>query len=225
MATTVAQSRKTLRKALLICGILASPLYVGTDFVAGTLYPGYSFTSQYVSELFAIGAPTSSLVVPLFVVYSVLLAAFGLGVWVSAGRNRALRITALMVVGNAVNGLALWPFFPMHMRGVEATFTDTIHNDLAITGVIFVLLALGFSAVAYANWFRPYSVATILILLVPGILAFLYGSHVGANLPTPGVGIAERISTGAYLLWVAVLAVVLLRAEKGTGTGQQSGIT
>jgi voltage-gated potassium channel Kch len=99
-------------KVLLTCGILALLLYASTDILAGALYAGYSFTSQAISELFAIGAPTSHLVVPLFTVYDVLLVAFALGVWVSAGRNRALRVIALMVVGNAANGLVLWNFFP-----------------------------------------------------------------------------------------------------------------
>jgi hypothetical protein len=94
-----------LRDLLLICGILGSLLYVGTDILAGTLYAGYSFTSQAISELFVIGSPTSGLVVPLFTVCDVLLVAFALGVWVSAGRSRALRVTTLMMVGNAANGL------------------------------------------------------------------------------------------------------------------------
>lgn len=76
-------------KVLLICGIVASLLFVSTDILAGTLYTGYSFTNQAVSELFAIGAPTSHFVVPLFTLYSVLLAAFTLGIWMSACRNHA----------------------------------------------------------------------------------------------------------------------------------------
>ncbi len=203
-----------LKRVLLICGILAPLLYVGTDILAGTLYPGYSFTSQAISELFAIGAPTSGLVVPLFTVSDVILIAFALGVWVSAGRNRAMRIMALMIVGNAVNGLVLWNFFPMHMRGVEATFTDTMHVTLAGTGVIFVLLALGFGVFAYRNWFRLYSVGTILALLFTGVVAFLYAPEVGANLSTPWLGLSERISTYVYDLWQVVLAIVLLRTEK-----------
>jgi hypothetical membrane protein len=214
-----------MRKLLLICGIIAPLLYVGTDIFAGTLYPGYSFINQYVSELFAIGAPTSSLVVPLLTVYSVFLVAFSLDVWMSAGQNRALRAAALMMTGNAVNGLVLWPFFPMHMRGVEATFTDTMHNALAVVGVIFVLLALVFGAVAYRKRLRFYSIGTILILLVPGIVTFMYGSQVGANQSTPWAGLDERISTCAYLLWVAVLSVVLFRAEKVPGNGHQLRVT
>src|SRR5438067_1452926 len=105
-----------LQKILLICGIIAPALFIGADILAGTLYASYSFTNQAVSELFAIGAPSTHLVVPLFTLYSVLLVAFTIGIWISAGRNRALRVMALMVVGNAVNGLVLWNLFPMHMR-------------------------------------------------------------------------------------------------------------
>lgn len=221
--TTIIQDRKELqapkmiRKVLLICGILSPLLFVATDILAGTLYAGYSFTSQAISELFAIGAPTSGLVVPLFTVSDVLLIAFALGVWVSAGRNRALRVMALMIVGNAVNGLVLWNFFPMHMRGAEATFTDTMHVTLSGVGVIFVLLALVFGATAYRNWFRFYSVGTILILLLTGVMTFLYAPQLAANQPTPWVGLTERISTYVYDLWQVVLALVLLRAEKGSG--------
>jgi hypothetical protein len=206
----------TLRKVLLICGIVSSLIYVGTDIFAGMLWEGYSFTSQAVSELFAIGAPTSHLVVPLFTVYGVLLVAFAFGVWMSAGRNRALRVMALMVVGNAVNGLVLWNFFPMHMRGVEATFTDTMHVILAINP--FILLTVGLGVAAFRNWFRFYSIGTILILLVPATLAFMYVPQVGANQPTPWLGLTERISIYGNLLWQAVLAIVLLRGERDTGS-------
>ena len=54
-----------IRRLLLICGILASLLWIGTDIVAGVLWEGYSFVDQAVSELSAIGAPTRPLVVPL----------------------------------------------------------------------------------------------------------------------------------------------------------------
>lgn len=204
-----------LRKVLLVCGIIGPLLWVGTDILAGMLYTGYSFTDQAISELFAIGAPTSGFVVPLFTLYSVLLIAFALGVWMSAaaGQNRALRIVALMVVGNALNGLVLWNFFPMHMRGAEATFTDTMHIALAGVGVIFVLLALGFGAAAFRKWFRFYSIGTIVMLLAPGILTFLSVPQAAANESTPWLGLDERISTSAYLLWQVVLGIVLLRGE------------
>lgn len=34
------------------------------------------------------------------------------------------------------------------------------------------------------------------------------------NLPTPFIGIWERINIGAFMLWIIVLSVLLLRREK-----------
>ena len=199
------------RKVLLICGILASLVYVGVDILVGILYEGYSFIDQAVSELFAIGTPTSHLVVSLFSLSSTLLVAFAVGVWLSSGRSRALRVMALTIVGNAANSLVLWNFFPMHMRGAEPTFTDTMHAILAINP--FVLLSIGLAVVAFRNWFRFYSIGTILILVMPAIFAFSYVGNLVANQPTPWLGLAERISQYGNQLWQVVLAIVLLRAQ------------
>ena len=77
------ETARMLRNPLIICGILASLLYIGTDILAGMLWKGYSFTDQAISELLAIDAPTSGLVVPLFTLYDLLLVAFALGVWLT----------------------------------------------------------------------------------------------------------------------------------------------
>jgi hypothetical protein len=60
----------SLRRGLLVCGIVGAALYPISDIIAATRYPGFSSRDQAVSELFAIGAPTSALVVPLFTVSS-----------------------------------------------------------------------------------------------------------------------------------------------------------
>ena len=60
------------RKLLFFCGVLSSLLYVGTDVLGTMRLEGYSFTSQTVSELSAIDAPSRPFVVPLFLTYSVL---------------------------------------------------------------------------------------------------------------------------------------------------------
>jgi hypothetical protein len=106
-------------------------------------------------------------------------------------------------------------FFPMHMRGVEPTFTDTMHLVLAINP--FVLLSIGLGVAAFKNWFRLYSIGTILILVVLAIFAFLYVPQVGANQPTPWLGLTERIAQYGYHLWQVVLAIALLRVRDETG--------
>jgi hypothetical protein len=146
--------------------------------------------------------------------------AFGLGVW-GYSRKRAQRFTGGLLVGYAVVGLVQVSFFPMHLRGAEATFTDTMHSILAGVTVLLILLAMGFGAIAYGKRFRLYSIGTLLTLLVLGaVLGFVGGAQIAAQgfiAPPQWFGVIERITVYGFLLWVLVLAIVLLRAEKGLG--------
>ncbi len=222
--TTIIQDRKELkaqkrvRKVLLICGILHSLLSVGTEILAGMLWKGYSFTSQAISELSAIGAPTRPLLVLTGIVYLFLLIAFGLGVLGSAGRNRALRVTGGLLIGIGLVGLA-WTLFPMHLGEPVNSPVNMMHAIFAAVQVLLILVSIGFGAIAYRNWFRFYSIGTLLILLVAGIAAFWMAAPGQLSSP-PWFGIVERINVYGYLLWVAVLAVVLLREEKREGASR-----
>jgi hypothetical protein len=202
---------------LLICGILSSLLYVGMDILAGMLYEGYSYTAQTISELSAIGAPTRWVWAVLGPAYSLLAIAFGWGVWRSAGPKRSLRIIGGLMIIYGVIGIVAWPFAPMHQREVLAagggTWNDTMHIVLGMVDVLLMLLAIGFGAAAFGKRFRLYSIATMVVLIAFGVLTGLDGPRIAANLPTPWVGVWERIDLGVFLLWVVVLAIVLLRAE------------
>jgi hypothetical protein len=89
---TVGDLPSVLQKALLVCGILAAFLYGGTDILAGLLRTGYRFDSQSASILSASGTATRLFVLPLLLVADLLLAAFAIGVWFSAGRTWGLRV-------------------------------------------------------------------------------------------------------------------------------------
>ncbi len=199
-----------LRKVAFICGILSSLLYVAMNILGAMRWEGYSFISQSVSELSAIDAPSRSLLVPLGITYQVLVTVFAWGVWASAGRNRALRIVGGLLFAYGIIGFAA-PFFPMHLRGSGVTLTDTMHKVLTLVTVIFMLFAIGFGAAAFGKRFRLYSILTILALVMFGISAGLNAPRIEANLPTPWVGVTERINIGVFLLWVVVLAIALLR--------------
>jgi hypothetical protein len=77
------------------------------------------------------------------------------------------------------------------------------------------LLQLGVGAIAFGKRFRLYSVRTLLIVLALGAYIFA-GVSVGQLVPW--VGIEEGILIYGYMLWVMVLAITLLRAEKGQGS-------
>ena len=204
-----------VRRALLLCGILSSLLYVAMNIFVAMQWPGYSSGSQTVSELSAIDAPTRPLWVPLGIAYTLLVAAFGVGVWQSAGRNRPLRVVGALMIVSGILGLG-WP--PMHQRAVLAagggTLTDTLHLVWSGMTVLLFMLEIGFGAAALGKRFRVYSTITMVVLVVFGALVGMNAPKVGANLPTPWIGVWERINIGAFLLWVVVLAIALLRVPQ-----------
>jgi uncharacterized protein DUF998 len=210
-----AVGHESWRKALLVCGIASSLLYGA--MIWAIRYDGYSLVSQVPSELTAIGAPTERLWTLLGPIYTVLVAAFGWGVWQSARGNRAVRIVGgLMLVFGSL-GL-LWPFAKMHPREVLAagggTLSDTLHVVLGGVTVLLMFLAIGFGATAFGRRFRLYSIVSVVVLLVFGALTFLEAPRLQTNLPTPWIGLWERVNISVFLVWVVVLATVLLRAPQ-----------
>jgi hypothetical protein len=198
---------------LLICGIASSLLYVAMIAFVPLLYEGYNSVSQTVSELSAIGAPTRLLWVVLGAVYTLLVAAFGLGVLMSTAGNRPLRVLGILILINGIVGLA-WPLAPMQMRGAEFALTDAMHIVFSIVTVLLFMLQMAFGAAAFGRGFRLYSIATIVIVVAFGVLTGLDGPRLAANLPTPWIGLWERVSIGAFMLWIVVLAGLLLRSAE-----------
>jgi hypothetical protein len=204
------QGGTRLRTVLLACGILASLHYAAMLVFVPRHWKGYSSASQTVSELSAIGAPTRSLWVALAVVYTLLLVAFGWGVWRSAERSRALRVVGALLIASAVIGL-FWP--PMHLRGTEPTLTDTLHIVFAVIWNLLAVLTIVFAAAALGARFRLYSAVILATFVVFGILTGMEAPRIATNLPTPWIGVWERIIIGAFYLWLSALAVVLLRGR------------
>ena len=208
-----------VRKISLGCGIVSSVLYIVTDVLGTLRYEGYSYVDQEFSELTAQGVPSRPLMVALNVIpYTLLVAAFAVGVWTSAGPKRAARITGAMLLGYAAFGLAGGLIFPMRPREALAAGEETLRNVMHIPATammsLFIVLAMGFGATLLGKRFRYYSYGTIATLLVCGALASLQAGQMAANEPTPWMGIEERINIYATMLWVAVLAIGLLRAQK-----------
>lgn len=214
------------RKTLLGCGIASSLLYAA--MIWAIRYEGYNLISQVPSELTAIGAPTQRLWAVLGSIYTLLIAAFGWGVWRSAGPSLAVRIMGGLILAYASLGL-LWPFAGMHQREVLAagggTLSDTFHVVLGGVTVFLMFLAIGFGAAAFGKRFRLYSIASIVVLLAFGALTFLEAPGVQANLPTPWIGLWERINITVFLLWVVVLATVLWRTVTVRGEEDSRGET
>jgi len=211
--------RDTMRDAWLVCGVASSILYTAMNVIVPPMSPGYRLASQTVSELSAVGAPTRPLWVAMAIFYTVLVTAFGWGVRMAARDERRLRFAGTLIVVYGALGV-IWPFAPMHQREVLAagggTFGDTLHVVLAVATVLIYLLALAVAAGALGRAFRVYSLATFAAILAFALPTFREAPLVGANGPTPLIGLWERLNIGVFLLWVVVLAVALLaRAREG----------
>ena len=203
------------RKYLLYCGLAASLLYIAMNIFIPFLDKGYNWVTQTVSELSAVDAPTRPLWFSLGIIYTLLIAAFGWGVFQLADRKRFLRIVGVLLI---INGLIGLTWSPMHQREVLAagggTFTDTWHIVMSIITVMLMFLSIGFGATAFGKGFRVYSIATIIVFIVFGILTFTEAPNIDKNLPTPYIGLWERINIAAFMIWLFVFSIDLLRLEK-----------
>jgi hypothetical protein len=202
----------TLRRTLLLCGVLSSLLYVCLDVIAARHYPGYSYVNQSISELSAVGSPTRMFWLVAGTGYGLLVLAFSAGIWLS-GRSMRHRLTALFLAMYAVAGFATGLLFPMTPRGVEGTLRNFMHIPGTAVLVLCVLLAMGFGSTLLGSRFRYYTYATIAVLIVAGVLTSSQAGGIVANQATPWMGIEERVNVYAMMLWIAVLALSLLNVQ------------
>jgi hypothetical protein len=199
-----------VRQVLLGCGVLSSVLYV---VLASLPYEGYSPVSQNVSELLAGGAPTRPFMVVLLVgAYNLLVLALAAGVWAcragsAPSRHRgdagAVRDPRCNRRRHLRHGL----------RGAEPTSRGVLHPAMTAVMSIPIVLSLVFGAFLDGWRFGLLSLATIAAAAVGGVLTAQDVPLLEANLPTPWIGLKERINIYPYMLWVAALALSLWRGR------------
>lgn len=204
------RAEPVLRKILLACGVLSSLLYVTTDVLGALMWDGYSYINQTISELAAIGAPSRPVTAVLFLIYGLLLIPFAAGFVASAGEDRRLRRAAFAFAAVPLLGVVS-AFFPIHVRGNDWTLNETMHSVFTAVTVVLFITSMLLAAHAAGAKFFAYSITTVVVTSLSGALAGWTGRHLAEGLPTPLIGVTERISVFAYLLWVATIGVVLMR--------------
>lgn len=202
-AQTGSPRQDAVRRVLLAAGPLSSLFYVvATDGLAASRWEGYRRAEQMVSELFAVGSPGRGVLVVFTWLYTALFVAFGVGVWNSVQGNRALSIA-----GGLLTAYGLWNI-------MGALYPLTLGDDASVPMHIFatniqlglMVAAMCFVAAGFHGRMRWYSILSLLASALMGMVAFMAAP--GPNLV---LGIGERISIGAFPLWVAVLAAALWR--------------
>jgi uncharacterized protein DUF998 len=219
VAITGNRTRERVRTILLACGPLSALSYVGWRELAVALrWEGYSRIANAISELQLGGSPTKSFLDPWEGwVYSGLVAAFGVGVWLSAEGKWSLRVVAIAMI------------MPLVMAPLWAVFGEAslaAHVGLVLVGIGTWLVAMGFAAAALGKRFRNYTLVTLAVVVAFNGLALSYVADVDAGRPTPFIGLDERAAFAAYFVWQSVLAVILWhtgRTRARTATTQGPG--
>ena len=206
---------QSVRTIALTCGLVSSLWYVVINIYVPLQYEGYSMLSFTVSELSAIGAPTRQLWVMLVVLYPLLFAVFGWGVLKSTNGNTKLRVVGSLIIIYSIFNI-YWP--PMHMRGNTPTLTDTLHIVWAMVTVLFMIVMMVFGATAFGWRFRIYTILSITLHFAFGILTSIEAPNIPTNGPTPFIGLWERINIAIFMLWIAVLSIILLNKKAGTAS-------
>ena len=85
-----------MKKLLMLCGVSAAVIYIGTVILGGLLRPGYSHISMAISELVADGAPNWSLLSPLFLLYNALLTVFGIGLFIKVNSQTGRKMSGVI---------------------------------------------------------------------------------------------------------------------------------
>ncbi len=222
-----------LERALLACGAVGAPLFVVVFLVAGATRAEYSPLRHPVSSLAL--AEYGWVPAANFLVTGALLLAFAFGVQLAVRRSRG-GVWAPLLIGAAAIALIGAGLFPTDPIGgyppgtpatpavAERTAAGTAHNlasavfFLALPAGCFVL-ARRFAASGNRGW-AGYSLGTGITFLAAFVLASAGFRQLLPTL-TPIAGLLQRITLVIGMVWLAALAVHLLRVP-GVLTGARN---
>ncbi|MDE3723123.1 DUF998 domain-containing protein [Nocardiopsis sp. N85] len=212
-------------RALLWCGVAAGPLFLAVATLAGALRPGYSPMRHPVDSLVLTGA--GGVQVTNFLITGALLTAFAVGAWRELNRTGRAGPTpwSLGLSGIGLIGSGLFRADPVggypvgSPEGSVHTVSGILHDTastlfffgLPLACVLFALRALGDRRPVVAG----YSVLTAIVFFA----CFLWadaGFRQNPELLFVG-GLYQRTALLVGFVWIAVLALLLLRSEKAEG--------
>jgi hypothetical protein len=204
-------------------GLLAPLLYAANVAVFGGLTPGYSHVADAVSELNLPNAPFRRAVDSVFLLYNLLLILFAVSLrrQFAAVGARVSRLAALILFLTGLFGVAMSTLFPMDPIGSTPTFGGEMHIILAgFLSVSSILAVFFFARALYRQgvWRRlaGYSFLTFAVILASGVFA-----AIAALRSSPVMGLWERITIGAFLQWVFILALTLAFARRADGSDDE----
>lgn len=204
-----------MKRPYVLLGVLAPIAYALAVIIGGATTPGYSHVANAISELFSAGRHPHIIVLLLFATYNLGLLAFGAWAFLDrkAGYGKLFRAAmALLAVIGLLGAATL--FFPQDERGTTATFAGTMHIVLSAISSLLTMVAMLLAGLDYfrnkdKKLFAYYSFASLAIVLISGGIS---AASVASN--SPYLGLFERVTIGAFLLWVLLLSACMARPER-----------
>ena len=194
----------------ILCGLSAPLMWASAIILCGSLTPGYSHLTQYISELGARGVSTELLMrYTGFVPTGLMHAAFAASLYVAFKESKLASVAAALLALNGI-GRVVAGLFPCEPGcAVPRVLLSQKLHSLAAGFGFFALIgaAILWGVVARRDkrlgGLRLYSIATGLL----GLLFLLLMSWSAEQ--RAGTGLYERLSTGVLSMWVFVLAARL----------------
>jgi hypothetical protein len=196
----------------LLGGAAAPVLFIFAVVAGGMITPGFSHVAGPVSALIMPAAPAANVLIPLFALYNVLLIGFAFAL-PDAFRASGVRLSLFAPVALVLTGVAgaAMLYYPMDPLGVPTTRSGRFHvylAGIASLGSMIAIWTVARSLSRNGDWltFARYSRVSLAVVAVSGLWAATAAAE-----RSPLMGLAERVTIGAFLQWLFVLAVALLR--------------
>ncbi|AOT10842.1 DUF998 domain-containing protein [Pseudoalteromonas luteoviolacea] len=195
---------------VLLTGFIATIWITLGVYIAGKYYPNYNHKTQFCSELGAAGSPTEKLS-PLINNYplGILFCAFGWSIIEYTNGDLTLVLVGWLII---VHGIGTWVagFFPMDKDPYTRTPTRNcqIHSHAGFIMLLSLLIApllVLFSDLALS--FRVFSGASVAVACF-----YLYRMAKAFKQQT-NLGLYQRLSYWAKLIWLATLSLILWSAS------------
>jgi hypothetical protein len=143
---------------------------------------------------------------------SLLLVAFGVGVGRGAGLTVPASLVGILLIVNALAGLAAMLFFPNTFGERPAFGSPGVL--LMFISVLSFILAMVVGAVAFPGWLRILSIGIPVSYIVLAVLRLATATASSAGGGGTLIGTQERTMAYSFLLWVMALAIYLLMVTR-----------
>lgn len=203
------------KQIILWSGVLGASLFVLASIWGGLQIEGYSFISQFISESYATGIPSSDYLRILFVASGILLAIFGFTTAAVIKNAKGLKISFLVFAIFYGLGTVSTGFFPCDFgcpADGDISLSQFIHNTsgfFAYAIVPFCLIGAGLTSKKHPDLYGLSKASLIFGVFSLVFVVFLFGDPTG-----PYIGLIQRIIESSILIWVVRTAFYIRRIIK-----------